>query len=101
MRKSTLPSIGWIMSGTEPNPTAVGSHVDTIAGNTMGLLLTANREARTIVFIIAPGIATLANDCQIRVSVEDTSASNTAVGDPFLLASSKVACPEVAASAKQ
>mmetsp|Transcript_17703 Transcript_17703/g.22508 ORF Transcript_17703/g.22508 Transcript_17703/m.22508 type:complete len:85 (+) Transcript_17703:140-394(+) len=60
--------MGCMINGIEPSPTLVGSHFDKITGNVIGLRETARRDALTSIFIIAPGIMTLANDCHTSVS---------------------------------
>jgi hypothetical protein len=47
------------MRGIDPIPTPVGSHFTIVKGK--DALATANREALTIIFIVPPGINTLAN----------------------------------------
>ena len=99
-----------MINGIEPNPTVVGNHVDTIAGTTIGLRRTANRDAFTIILIVAPGIITDAKDCQTNTStndvaafsVGDTDAADPSVdgvaGDDVLM---YVLYPVLVASAKQ
>jgi hypothetical protein len=86
IKRSTAWSIGEIMSGTEASPAAVGNHLVNAPVKTTGDLVTANRDAFTIIFIVAPGIVTLASDCHISVSTADTRESNLAVGDPTFVA---------------
>ena len=49
--------MGVIMKGIEPRPAAVGSHLETAAGNPT-LLATANLADLTIILMTPPGIAT-------------------------------------------
>ena len=81
MNQSTNPSIGCIIKGIEPRPIAVGVQAATAAGRATGLLDTPNREKRTIVFIVAPGMKTEARDCHNSVSTVDTAASKPAEGE--------------------
>ncbi len=54
--------MGCIINGIEPNPAAVGAHFETTRGRPT-VRLTANRDARTIVLMTPPGMATLAKLC--------------------------------------
>lgn len=89
------------MNGMELKPAAVGVHLATATGRAMGLLLTANLDARTMALMVAPGIVTEARDCQMRQSKVTTKESTVAVGDCDFILSWYVAYPEVPASAKQ
>jgi len=64
--------MGWIITGMEPSPTAVGPHVEIVTGMAAGVRETANLATRTIPFIVAPGIKTDAKVCQISVSTVET-----------------------------
>jgi hypothetical protein len=76
------------MNGILPNPMAVGSQVTTGAGNNHNIgrrfivdfsyCSTTNRAILTMALIVAPGIKTLANDCQSNVSMVANNATTTA-----------------------
>lgn len=71
---STAVSMGVIMSGTDPNPTIVGSHSRSVVPPRMATIM-GDRDRNTtillvltIALIVAPGIITLARDCHNNVS---------------------------------
>lgn len=66
MRESTARSIGWIMKGIEHKPTIVGIIFPNLCLNFAALI--AFPVAQQILLIVKPGIATLANSCQITTS---------------------------------
>ena len=78
--------MGFIMIGMDVKPTVVGSHVAIVTGSTFGDRFITDRHAFTTTLIAAPGIATLASDCQSNVSKVDMVESLTAVSDPAFLA---------------
>ena len=68
MSQSTDLSMGCIMKGMQPSPTAVTVHLRATGGS---LVVFSNTLLliQHILLIVNPGIATDANPCQTRVSV--------------------------------